>query len=223
MSAIIDLLPDSTAPAEQALAKAAADDLPVPLARQMNPYECDTENLPQLAAHHSVDLWFDDWPEERKREIIAQYAGRSTVYQAKDGHEPLPDLKGAHEGVKRYLEFVDAEIVDWIEYPARFVFGLSTFSFTPLQHPPFKKIWLIKVELTKPVNAFVFGQSAFGLGALRTVDQTPVERVRKALRIAKAPETEYQLTTAWRRSATFQDDIPDDALPIGFYVDTERL
>ncbi|MBO9424692.1 phage tail protein I [Labrenzia sp. R4_1] len=223
MAEFLDILPDSTAPAERALAKALGDDLPVPLARQMNPYDCDAENLPHLAAHNSVDLWFDDWPEDRKREIIAQYAGRSTVYQAQDGHQPLPELKGSHEGVLRYLEFVDAEIIDSLEYPVRFVFGQSSFSFTPLQHPPFKKTWLIKVELAKPVNAFVFGRSAWGQGAFRSVDQTPVDRVRQALRIAKAPETEYLLTTAWRRSATFEDDIPDDILPVGFFVETERL
>lgn len=209
----------STDPLEYALAAGMSDELPVPYDVLMDPYQTPAAFLPWLAAHHSVDLWFNDWPEARKREITAQYAGRSVLYP----HECLPELKGTHEGALRFLSFVDAEVIDVVGYPARFVYGRSSFSYTPINHPPFKKRWLVKVLLKKPVNAFVFDRSAWGLAALRPVDQEPVLRAKKALDVARAPETEYLISTAWRRPATFEDAIPGGLVPIGGYVDRNHL
>ncbi|WP_186415406.1 phage tail protein I [Pannonibacter sp. P2PFMT1] len=219
MSDLAVLLPSSSGPFERAAVAGIADDLPVPYATLMDPYQTRVDLLPWLAAHHSVDLWFDDWPVSRKREIIAQYAGVSTLYPG----ESLAELKGTHEGALRYLAFVDAEVIDRIEYPARFVIGKSAFGVTPINHPALKKRWLVKVILKKPVNAFVLGRSALGVAALRTVDRTPIERAKKALDVARAPETEYLISTAWRRPATFEDDFPEGSLPFGAYVDRTRL
>ncbi|WP_319533423.1 phage tail protein I [uncultured Cohaesibacter sp.] len=118
-------------PIEKAMAAGMSDDLPVDYATIMDPYQTPAKWLPSLAAHYSVDLWFSDWPEERKREMIAQCAGLSTIYPG----EQLAELKGTLEGLKRFLWFVDAEIVDRIAYPCRFVLGRSSPSFTPLQFP----------------------------------------------------------------------------------------
>ena len=215
MSNVAVILPSSSGPFERAVAAGMSDDLPVPFAELLDPYQTREDLLPWLAAHHSVDLWYDDWPVERKREIIAQYAGVSTIYPG----ESLPELKGTHEGVLRYLAFVDATVLDSVSYPARFVLGKSSLSFTPLNHPAFKARWLVRVDLKKPVNTFVIGRSALGLGALRPVDLTPIHRAKEALRVAKASETEYLVSFAWRRMATFGDDIPfGDGLPFGGYV-----
>jgi len=221
MSAVGDLLPPGSAGEwEHAVAAGMSDELPVPYAVLMNPYQAPASFLPWLAAHHSVDLWYEDWPEEQKREMIAQYAGVSTRHPG----ESLPELKGTHEGALRFLSFVDAEVFDSVSYPARFVLGRSSPSFTPLNHPAFKARWLIKVLLKRPVNAFVLGRSALGLGALRPVDLTPIRRAKEALRVAKAPETEYLVSFAWRRQATFGDNIPfGEALPFGGFIQRNTL
>ncbi|MET0170903.1 MAG: phage tail protein I, partial [Agrobacterium vaccinii] len=119
MSDVSVLLPSSSDVFELALASGMSDDLPIPYAEIMDPYRTPVRFLPWLAAHHSVDLWFDDWPDDRKREMIAQCAGVSTIYPA----SPLAALKGTLAGLKRYLAFVDAEIVDRIAHPSRFTFG----------------------------------------------------------------------------------------------------
>lgn len=220
MSDVAPLLPSNSGAFERALAAGMSDDLPVPYAQIMDPYETPVRFLPWLAFHHSVDLWYEDWPEARKREIIAQYAGRSTVRPG----DRLPEYKGTHEGVIRFLGFVDAEVIDFVSYPARFVMGLSSPSFTPIGHPPFKARWLVKVLLDKPANAFVLGLSALGKAALRSVDLTPVKRAKEAMRAAKAPETEYLITTAWRRPIIVGDDISfGDELPIGGFIDRTHL
>lgn len=206
-----DLLPSNSGPFERAVAHAMTDELPVPIAQIMDPDTTPVEWLPWLAAHESVDLWFDDWSVERKRQMI------------KEATE-LAALKGTHEAALRFLGFVDAEVIDTVSYPARFRFGGSSKSFTPINHPPFKARYLIKVALTKPVNAFVFGQSAWGKGAFRTVDLEPIRRAKLALRVSKAPETEYLVSFAWRRPAIVGDAIPlEDELSIGGFVDRMRL
>lgn len=196
------------------------DTLPTPMAEAMNPYEAPAEFLPWLAAHHSVDLWYDDWPAERKREIIAQYAGLSTIYPG----ESLPELKGTFEGLKRYLWFVGAEVIDRIAYPARFVIGLSALGITPLAHPPFKGRYLVKVTLEKPVNAFVIGKSPIGLAALRPPSLEPIKRAKAAAMVAKAPEVEYRVSFTHRRRIRFGDRIPfGDDVKFGAFVPRSTL
>lgn len=214
------ILPPETEALERALAAGMTDDLPAPLEILLDPYKTPAKWLPWLAYHHSVDLWFEDWPEERKREIIAQYAGVSVIYPG----ESLPEYKGTHEGALRYLSFVEATVLARISYPARFVLGRSALGITPLNHPAFKARWLVKVLLKKPVNAFVLGRSAAGRGALRPVDLTPIRRAKEALLVAKAPETEYLVSFAWRRRATFGDDILfGDSLPFGGFIQRNTL
>lgn len=242
MTDVRPILSAETGPFERALAAGMSDDLAVRYAEIMNPQRAPAEWLTHLAAHHSVDLWFDDWPEARKREMIAQCAGLSPDYPG----SPLSETKGTHAGAIRYLAFVDAEVIHRISYPARFVLGLSSPSFTPLNHPAFKASWLVKVRLAKPRNAMVLGRSAIGTwagnfdlatspedgfpaagvgqgAAGRLVDLRPIERAKKALDIARAPEAEYLISTAWRRPATFEDVMPADRVPIGGSVDRTHL
>ena len=82
---------------ERAGAAGLSDDRPVPYEEIMDPYRSPERFLPLLAAHHSVDLWYDDWPTARRREMIAQCAGVSTIYPA----SPLGSRKGTLVGLKR--------------------------------------------------------------------------------------------------------------------------
>lgn len=220
MTDLSAILPSSSGPFERAVAAGMSDDLPVPFAELMDPYQTREDLLPWLAAHHSVDLWYDDWPVARKREIIAQYAGVSTIYPG----ESLPELKGTFEGLKRYLWFVDAEVLARIAYPARFVIGFSALGITPLAHPPFKARYLIKVTLEKPVNAFVIGKSAVGLAALRPPSLEPIKRAKSAALVAKAPEVEYRVSFTHRRRIRFGDRIPfGDDVKFGAFVPRSTL
>lgn len=220
MTTVDQILPQNSQAFERSLANAMSDDLPIPIEEVMDPYRTPERFLPFLAGHYSVDLWFDDWSVDRKREMVAQAKGSSTVYPG----TRLADFKGTREGARRFLEFVDAEIIDTVAHPTRFVFGRSSFGITPLQHPPFRARYLVKVTLEKPINAFVFGWSALGKAALRDVDLTPIMRAKTALRASKAPETEYLVSFAWRRPATFGDGISfDDGLPFGGHIDRTHL
>ncbi|AYM56381.1 MULTISPECIES: phage tail protein I [Agrobacterium tumefaciens complex] len=191
---------------EKALIAGMTDDLPVPYDVIMDPYRTPARFLPWLAAHHSVDLWYDDWAEERKREMIAQCAGVSTAYPA----SPLAALKGTLVGLKRYLAFVDADIIDRIAHPARFTFGRAVIGRTPIAHQPFTAHYLVHVTLRAPKNHFQIGRSAFGRAALTSVDLEPIRRARRAMVTAKTPDTLYTVTFAWRRPITLQDAVMID-------------
>ncbi len=197
-----------------------SDDLPVPYSELLDPYRTEERFLPWLAAHHSVDLWFDDWPDERKREMIAQAAGVSTLYPG----SPIAALKGTLPGLRRYLEFVDAEIIDRIAHPARFTFGRAVIGRTPIAHKAFVAHYLVKVLMQAPRNRFEIGRGAFGRAASTRVDLEPLRRVKRAMVIAKVPETQYTVSFAWRRGITFNDNILIDGSHVfGGWVDRTRL
>ena len=220
MSDIGNILPVDAATFERALAHAMSDDLAVPYAQILDPYQAPVEWLPWLAGHHSVDLWFDDWPEATRREMIAQCAGLSTIYPG----QQLGDLKGTFEGLKRYLWFVGATVLDRIAYPAKFVIGQSALGITPIQHPPFKARYLVKVALAKPVNAFILGQSAIGLAALRPASREPIIRAKRAARIAKFEHVEYTVSFTHRRKLRFGDAPSfDGSLRFGSFIDRTSL
>ncbi|MCV6548559.1 MAG: phage tail protein I [Cohaesibacter sp.] len=191
---------------ERAIAEAMEDPLPIEYERLLDPYRTDEQWLPHLAAGASVDLWFDDWSVEKKREMVAQCEGRSTLYPG----EELASLKGTIEGARRYLWFVDAEIEAVQDYPARFVVGQSSFSSTPINHPPFRTSFLVKINLPSPFNGFGVGLGGVGKVAARTVDKTPILRAKQALRIAKDPDQEWLVSFSWLHKAAFADALPLD-------------
>lgn len=212
--------PHENSPFKRALMAGMSDVLPVPLAEQMDPYRTDAKNLPHLAAHHSVDLWFDDWPEERKREVIAQYSGESVIYPG----ERLPELKGTREGTRRYLELVDATLVDVVAYPQHVVLGRTVMRQLPIGHPPFMARHLVKVDIREPEDAFVLGRSVIGRSVIKTHSREQIERAMKAMCIAKAPETEYRVSFAHKRMITIDDNIDiDGGYVLGQYVTRGRL
>tara|TARA_R110002124_G_scaffold284368_1_gene461504 strand:- start:25009 stop:26253 length:1245 start_codon:yes stop_codon:yes gene_type:complete len=74
------------------------------LRRMRDPWAASLAHLPFLAWGRGVDLWFEDWPEYRKRRITSQ------IYQMKG-------LKGTLPGLSSYLDFVDARIEEAILPP----------------------------------------------------------------------------------------------------------
>lgn len=76
--------------------------------RTKKPYETDIRFLPFLAWERGVDLWYDDWPEWKKRRITNESYW-------------LKGLKGTLPGIDAYLFFVDAKIVDYIIPPQQVI------------------------------------------------------------------------------------------------------
>jgi hypothetical protein len=101
MSEAVDLLPRNSTQFERAvsLSAAKAAELPAQLVSNVtDPYLCPAELLPFLALERSVDLWNPDWPEERKRWVIAEQAR-------------LHRLKTTEAGLHAHLSLVGAELV----------------------------------------------------------------------------------------------------------------
>lgn len=220
MSNVRAILPrSSSGPFELAIGAGMSDDLPVPYAELLDPYLCPANMLVWLAAQYSVDLWFDDWPEARKREVIAQHAGRSVLF---DGE--LAALKGTRAAAARYLALVDAEIIHKRSHPVRFPVGRIAAGRTPINHPPFVARFLVKVTLVQPIRTVCVGRSAVGKASLRPRDRRPIERVCKALTVSKALHTEYSVSFGHKRQITLDDGYDLDAgYQLGSYMDRNTL
>lgn len=76
------------------------------LRRLWDPYRCHIDDLPFLAWSFSVDIWDTDWPETKKRRVVAD---------AVKHHR----LKGTKAGIATYLDLVDARLNKLIVPPAR--------------------------------------------------------------------------------------------------------
>jgi len=206
-----DILPSSSGAFERALAFAASDNLPVPFAQIMDPATSPKRFLPFLAAHESVDLWWDNWSDERKRRMIAEAPA-------------LAALKGTLAAADRFLPYVDAEIVHRMSYPRRFVVGRAVLGQTPIGHKSHTSHLLIKLPLHRPAHCFIIGRSALGRAALRTLDREPIRRANRALTVAKSPETLVTANYGWRRPITLDDGFPlDGSWKLGGYVDRKRI
>lgn len=220
MTTVGDLLPSNSGPWEYAVAAGMSDELPVPYDVLMDPYQAPVEFLPWLAAHHSVDLWYEDWPEQRQRDIIAHSSGRHPEHTG----EWLAELKGTVAAAPAYLAYVDTEIVHKVSHPARFPVGRIAAGITPIQHKPFVARWLLKVALKAPAHAVCAGRSAVGQSAVRTVNREPLRRAKRALAVSKAIETAYTVNFAHRVPVTLDDGFDLDAGHVlGSFHDRIRL
>lgn len=208
-----DLLPPNSvsAPFETSLAFATGDVLPVPIRQAVDPHAAPIPFLPFLAVHEGVRLWFYDWSEARKRQVISQ----SIVANFE---------VGTRAATIRYLSYVDAMLIDAIAYPKRFVVGRAKIGRTPVNHPDFTARYLVKVVTHAPRRAFVIGRSPIGRRPIKTPSREPFNRVCAALRAAKAPETQYRVDFAHKRHLTFADaPLLDGSHRIGEFIDRTRL
>lgn len=187
-----DLLHDAAGPMLRALAAAFTDELPVPIRQIMDPATTPAAFLPFLAAHRSVDLWFDDWPEARKRRMV-------------DEAVKLAALKGTRAAAAAFLDFVDATIVHKRAYPSRFPVGRIAAGRTPIQFPTFTAQYLLKVALRAPPRAEIVGRTAIGRAAVQPFDFERLRRAKRAIVVSKAPETAYTVTFAHRVPVTLDD------------------
>ena len=211
MTTAADLLPPNATPAERAIAASLHATLPVPLRQIMDPNATPTAWLPWLAAHDSVDLWFEDWAVARKRQMV-------------NLAPTLARLTGTVAGPQAFLNFVDGTILDRIAYPTRFVMNRAVIGRTPIGHPTFTARYLVRVVTVKPPRAFVIGRSAMGNQRIKTPSREPFRRCRIALTASKSPDTEYRVDFAHQRVITLDSGIPmNGSIRIGQYVPRAKL
>jgi len=213
MSSVGTVLPDKADTFEKALAAAMSDELPVPFAILMDPAQTRADMLPWLAAHESVDLWYSDWSEARKREMVA------------DAME-LAKLVGTRAAAERFLDYVDAVIIHKISYPAPFVIGKTHLADRVTIHQDHHKAYyLILISPRVEPDHFVIGQSRVDqVIRVRDVDYEPMRRVKTALRAAKAADTEYAVDFGWKRKVTFADAWPlGTPRPLDLHIERTRL
>ncbi|MCO5059632.1 MAG: phage tail protein I [Rhizobiaceae bacterium] len=105
------ILPPNAMPFERAIEQVSAerwDRLDVDIIRRArDPWTCPEHLLSFLAFEHSVDLWDETWPSEKKRSVIAAARG--------DHH-----LKGTEEGHRRYIAHAGGELVETLVPPGGF-------------------------------------------------------------------------------------------------------
>ncbi len=206
-----DLLPGNSTAWERAVGEAMSDRLPVPYREIMDPLQTPAAWLPFLAAHRSVDLWYSDWSLERKRQMVANAVR-------------LARLKGTRQGTIEFLAYVDAELLDVISYPTRFVLGRAVLGRTPIGHKPFVARHLVRVRTYTAPGSLVLGRSVLGRNTLRTSDRTPLNRAMNAMTIAKSPDTQYRVDFAHKRPIQFSDEITFESGPsFSGYVDRALL
>ena len=207
----LDYLPNNATKFERALMRVLSDEIETDIRSVVDPDRTPLDFLPFLAGHESVDLWYEDWPIERKRLMVKKAL-------------ELANLKGTRAAIDAYLPFVDAEVVHRVRYPKRFVIGRSALGLQPINHKPFTTHLLVKVPLKRPVNAFVIGRAAIGIAGLRTLDREPIRRVHRAIVVSKSPETLISVNTGHRRPVTVEDGFPiDGSFRLGGYINRERL
>jgi phage tail-like protein len=160
----ISLLPPTASAVETALSLVSAehrelipwDDLP----KVFDPAQCPARLLPWLATVFSVDVWFDEWSEQRKRDVIANSIR-------------LHRLKGTLAGIEEYAALVDARIVEAVTPPS--LFFASDFSdehFAAwMQRLPELRIY----QWTEDSADDIAGALTFSDLPLDTPDETPFD------------------------------------------------
>lgn len=202
----IELLPDNADTFEKAVVAAGLGELPIPYAEIMDPATTPPEFLAFLAAHEGVRLWFSDWPEERKREIIADWVN-------------LAALIGTRGAAQRFLDYVDAEVVHKVSHPANRPIDLMVLGLDPFDHPAFVARFLVKTDLQAHGAAFCLGSSALDVDAVVPVDDKPLNRAMQAITVSKAPETDFAVSFAHRVPISLDDGWDLDA---GHELDSYR-
>lgn len=101
-----DLLPPNASPEEKAISRAMdrISAVPIPVSDMWSPGEIPAAALPWLAWALSVDVWNPDWPEARKRAVIA------ASFQ-------VHRHKGTRRAVREALEALGVEVTltEWFE------------------------------------------------------------------------------------------------------------
>jgi phage tail-like protein len=213
MTASKDFLPANATTYEKSVVRDISEYLVADLRKAVDPNQTPVDFIPFLAAHESVDLWYEDWTEARKRQMIAEAP-------------VLARYKGTRKGTIEFIKYVDATLVDALAYPAKFVFGNARIGRTPIGLQPFVARYLIKISTTKEKKSFMMTRGVIGRDFLKAPDREPFERAFVALRISKAPETQMRVDFAYKRQLELSDGplLDNDGMyNLGDYVDRTKI
>lgn len=187
MSNIPSLLPLDRTPVEVELEQVSAkrwQDLDVDIIRRsQDPWRVPAHLLNYLAFDWSVDIWNTDWPELKKRSVLANAARDHS-------------LKGTLEGTRRYLEIADAKIVQVVRRPQGF--AVSRNLTKAEQEEWIEKHPRVRLSLFRgnghraSRSGFFVGSGALGHDGMR-IDLGPSLYGRKAY--LKQGDTEIPLDT----------------------------
>lgn len=109
------LLPENASLAMRAVEQTSGErwDLDVDIIRRFkDPWACPVHLLNFLAYERSVDVWNENWPEWKKRAVIAA---------APHDHR----LKGTEEGIRRYIRHAGGKLLKTITPPQGFFLGVD--------------------------------------------------------------------------------------------------
>lgn len=196
---------------ERSFVDAIDSAMPVPVRTLLNPSITPPDWLPWLAVHEGVSLWFEDWTDARKRQMIQQAL-------------ELAGLVGTLAAAERFLAFVDAEIIHKVSYPARRPVGRIIVRITPIQFQAFIARYLVKVVLKVHRRSSLVGYRAVGRKAALSFNREPLRRAKVALSASKAPETAYSINFAHRVPISLDDGVDlGGGFPFGEFRDRQRL
>jgi phage tail-like protein len=171
---VADLLPSNSGAFERAAAAGMSDDLPVPIRQIKDPATTPAAFLPWLAAERGVDLWYSDWTEARKRQMV-------------ENAVRLAALKGTRAGAMAYLGYVDATLSEAIAYPAPFALGYAVIGRTPIAHPTYTANYLIKARTRAALRSLCLGQAgaggAIGVAHISRPSDEPLRRALAAVNV----------------------------------------
>ena len=169
------ILPVSETPFNQALAALSTrlEGINAPIREVWNPWTCPPQFLKFLAHAFSVDLWVDEWPDIRKRSIIAD-----AIRMAR--------LKGTLDGVHEYLSYVDAKATNVLTPPMRVFSGPSLTREAReewLQALPQVRTWRVR---EKGFKGFALHAGGYGFKSFFEtgfpIPSTAIQRLRRRAR-----------------------------------------
>lgn len=120
----LSMMPETLSPASLAMGASSSrfDEMDTIVEKLWNPYECPSVWLPWLAETMSVDFWDEDWPERKKRNVIANQLN-------------LEKKKGTVFALRAYSDLAGASIDNIIRPPQRVFSGAN-------QTPQERERWL---------------------------------------------------------------------------------
>lgn len=167
------LLPNNATPQERALdlTTARVGDVGAPLRQLWDPETCPADLLPWLAWALSVDEWEPEWPEDRKRNVIAA----SVQVHRKKGTRAAVVQAVAAAG------YGDAEVV---EFAGRDFYDGTRTHNGAIDHFPADHWAEYRVNLTRPTT---IAQAAQARRLIESV--APLRSRLKVLNFAQAART----------------------------------
>lgn len=162
MTDVLSLLPVDRTQLEEVLEQVSGtrwEDADVDIiARFKDPWRVPAHLLNFLAHERSVDIWDENWPEMKKRAVIAS---------APNDHRK----KGTLAGIRRYLEIANAEIVQVVRRPQGFAVSRNLTKEEQEEwlekHPKVRITFFQGTGTKKPRSGVFVGRAAVGHDALK--------------------------------------------------------